>query len=45
MTVQMEWKPTGISTATPVTVPAGQTEGVYLLGAARNATAGRTRSP
>lgn len=41
VTVQMEWKPTGVSTATPVTVPAGQTEGAYLLGAARNATAGR----
>jgi hypothetical protein len=40
VTVQMEWKPNGVSTATPVTVPAGQTEGVYLLGAARNATAG-----
>jgi len=40
ITVQMDWKPTGISTATPVTVPAGQTEGVYLLGAARNAAAG-----
>ncbi|MBA4191902.1 MAG: hypothetical protein C0467_28315 [Planctomycetaceae bacterium] len=39
VTVQMEWKPTGISTTTPVTVPAGQTEGTYLLGAARNATA------
>jgi hypothetical protein len=40
VTVQMEYKPTGISTATPVTVPAGQSEGVYLLGAARNAAAG-----
>jgi hypothetical protein len=40
VTVQMEYKPTGVSTATPVTVPAGQTEGVYLLGAARNAAAG-----
>ncbi|WP_157369286.1 PPC domain-containing protein [Zavarzinella formosa] len=40
VTVQMEWKPVGISTATPVTVPANQTEGVYLLGAARNAAAG-----
>ncbi len=39
VTVQMEWKPTGISTTTPVTVPAGETEGTYLLGAARNATA------
>lgn len=40
VTVQMEWRPTGVSTGTPVTVPAGKTEGVYLLGAARNATAG-----
>lgn len=40
VTVQMEWRPLGVSTGTPVTVPAGQTEGVYLLGAARNATAG-----
>ena len=41
VTVQMDWKPIGISTATPVAVPAGQTEGVYLLGAARNAAAGK----
>lgn len=40
LTVQMEWKPAGISTATPVTVPADQSEGTYLLAAARNATAG-----
>lgn len=40
VTVQMEWKPLGVSTATPVTVPAGQTEGIYLLGSARNAAAG-----
>ena len=40
VTVQMDWKPNGISTATPVTVPANQTEGVYLLGASRAATAG-----
>lgn len=40
VTVQMDWKPTGVSTATPVTIPAGKTEGVYLLGAARNAAAG-----
>jgi hypothetical protein len=37
----MEWRPNGLSTATPVTVPVGQTEGTYLLSAARNATAGR----
>ena len=40
VSVQMEYKPTGISTSTPVTIPAGQTEGEYLLGAARNAAAG-----
>ncbi len=40
VTVLMEWKPTGLSTSTPVTVPADQTEGTYLLGAARNAAAG-----
>jgi hypothetical protein len=40
VTVQLEAKPNGVSTATPVTVPADQTEGVYLLGASRNATAG-----
>jgi hypothetical protein len=40
VTVQMEWKPPGINTATPVTVPAGETDGEYLLGAARNAAAG-----
>jgi hypothetical protein len=40
VTVQMEWKPTGLSTATPITIPEGQTEGTYLLAAARNAAAG-----
>src|SRR5262249_13184668 len=40
VTAQMDWKPTGISTATPVTVPEGQTEGISLLGASRNASAG-----
>jgi hypothetical protein len=40
VTVQMEWKPTGINSATPVTIPEDQAEGTYLLGAARNATAG-----
>jgi hypothetical protein len=40
VTVQMEWKPSGVSTATPVTVPSGQTEGTYLLGSSRNAAAG-----
>ncbi len=41
VTVQMEWRPTGVNTATPVTVRAGQTEGTYLLGAARNAVGRR----
>jgi hypothetical protein len=40
VTVQMEWRPTGLNTATPTTVPAGQTEGTYILGASRNAAAG-----
>jgi len=40
VTVQMDWKPAGVNTATPVTVAAGQTEGSYLIGAARNAAAG-----
>lgn len=41
VTVQMDWKPTGINTGTPVTVTGDKTEGSYLLGAARNATAGK----
>ncbi|MFO0877978.1 MAG: PPC domain-containing protein [Gemmataceae bacterium] len=40
VTVLMEWKPDGVSTATPVTLREGETEGAYLLGASRNATAG-----
>ncbi|MGV3486866.1 MAG: hypothetical protein ACO1RT_20795, partial [Planctomycetaceae bacterium] len=40
VTVMMEWKPTGINTATPLNVPADQEEGEYLISAARNATAG-----
>ena len=40
VTVQMDFKPTGLSTATPVTVAAGQSEGNYIIGAARNAAAG-----
>jgi hypothetical protein len=43
VTVQLEGKPNGVSTATPVTVSGDKTEGVYLLGAARNATAGAHR--
>ncbi len=38
--VSMEWKPNGVTTATPVSIPAGKNEGEYLIGAARNATAG-----
>jgi len=41
VTVQMDWRPNGLSTGTPVTVAAGQTEGTYILGAARNAAAGK----
>jgi Bacterial pre-peptidase C-terminal domain len=41
VTVQMDWRPLGINTGTPVTVPANATEGAYLVGAARNATAGK----
>lgn len=40
VTVQMDLRPQGISTATPVTVPASQSEGTYIIGAARNAAAG-----
>lgn len=40
VTVQMDWKPTGISTATPITLEPNQTEGSYLIGASRNAAAG-----
>ncbi len=41
VTVQIDWKPTGVITATPVTIPEEETEGTYLLGAARNAAAGK----
>ena len=40
LSVAMEWKPNGMSTGTPVVCRVDQTEGEYLLGAARNATAG-----
>lgn len=40
VTVSLEWRPNGVNTSTPVTIPEGKTEGEYLLGAARNATAG-----
>lgn len=41
VTVMMDWKPNGINTATPVTMPAGKADGSYLLGASRGATAGK----
>jgi hypothetical protein len=41
VTVMMDWRPSGLNTGTPVTVPAGKAEGAYLLGAARNAAAGK----
>lgn len=40
VTVNMEYKPNGVNTATPITVKSGQTEGEYLLSAAKNASAG-----
>jgi len=40
VTVSMEWKPSGVTGSTPITIKPGQTEGEYLIGAARNATAG-----
>lgn len=40
LSIAMEWKPNGMSTGTPIVCRADQTEGEYLLGAARNATAG-----
>jgi Bacterial pre-peptidase C-terminal domain len=40
VTVMMEWKPNGVNTVTPLTVPADQTEAEYLISAAKNATAG-----
>ncbi|MBI5757770.1 MAG: PPC domain-containing protein [Planctomycetales bacterium] len=40
VTVSMEWRPNGVSSATPITVKSGQTEGEYQIGAQRNATAG-----
>ncbi len=38
--VAMEWKPNGVSANIPTSIKTGQTEGEYLIGAARNATAG-----
>ncbi|MFM9962999.1 MAG: pre-peptidase C-terminal domain-containing protein [Planctomycetaceae bacterium] len=40
VSVAMEWKPSGVSTGTPITIRTEKSEGEYLLGAARNATAG-----
>lgn len=40
VSVAMEWKPNGVSTGTPITIRTEKSEGEYLLGAARNATAG-----
>ena len=40
VSIAMEWKPNGVSTGTPVTIRTEKSEGEYLLGAARNATAG-----
>ncbi len=40
VSVALEWKPNGVSTGTPISVPADKSEGEYKLGAARNATAG-----
>ncbi len=38
--VAMEWKPNGVTANIPASIKAGQNEGEYLIGAARNATAG-----
>ena len=40
VTVSMEWRPSGVTGATPIAIRAGQTDGEYLLSAARNAVAG-----
>ncbi len=40
ISVAFEWKPNGLSTGTPITMKPNKAEGEYLLGAARNATAG-----
>jgi hypothetical protein len=39
VTVSMEWRPNGVTAATPITIRPDQTDGEYLIGAARNATA------
>lgn len=40
VTVSMEWRPSGVTGATPITIRSGQAEGEYLLSAARTAVAG-----
>ena len=40
VTVSMEWKPNGVTGATPITIKPGQIDGEYLIGASRSATAG-----
>lgn len=40
VTVQLEWRPNGLSTSVPVTIPGDKSEGTYLIGAARNASPG-----
>jgi hypothetical protein len=40
VTVSMEWRPTGVNAATPITIRTGETEGEYTIGAARNSVAG-----
>ncbi|MFO0905069.1 MAG: PPC domain-containing protein [Pirellulales bacterium] len=40
VTVSMEWRPNGVTGATPVLIKPDQTEGEYLLSAARNASPG-----
>lgn len=39
VTVNMEWRPNGITGATPIVIKGDQTEGEYLLSAQRNASA------
>lgn len=40
VTVSMEWRPPGVTAATPMTIRGDQTEGEYLVSAARNASPG-----
>jgi hypothetical protein len=43
VTVAMEWKPNGINTVTPLSLKPEESEGEYLISAARNGTAGSYR--